>query len=1015
MGKEKCNWMKNIKRTFGCMVVCVFIYFLLGEILLPKEQLDDFSCKEFVAEWQHIKEDGTREPIQIPGSCKAERGEAVVIETTLPKQLEGNTYLCFRAAKQDLKIYIDGDLRKEYVSKKARLFGTSGAVVYVFLQLDSKDSGKCLTLESCTDSSYSGIFYTIYQGERIGIWYHFFKQYGSELITAFITLFLGVVSIIGSIALRKCYHRDIELEYLGWGVFLAAVWLITNSIFRQLFFPNLAVVNDMTFFMIMLLPFPFVIYVNELQKHRYEKLHIVTGTVAVFNFLLCTVLHVTGIVDFGDTFILVSGVCILTILILGVTIAMDIRKGFIKEYQLVAVGIFGASVAACAQIVMYFQRSNVFNGVVMALGLIILLVVAIIDTIHEILVMEGEKQQAISASEAKARFLAHMSHEIRTPINAVLGMDAMILRESREIPIKEYALDIQNAGQSLLALVNDILDFSKIESGKMELLPEEYDFSSMIHDIFNMISIKAEAKDLKMQLHVDEMLPSRLYGDDVRIRQVLVNLLNNAVKYTQKGCVTLTVSGERKDGTVNLHFLVEDTGIGIRQEDIVKLFVEFERIEEQRNRNIEGTGLGMNIVVQLLKMMESYLDVESTYGEGSRFSFDLEQKIVDEDPIGNLEERIRQQTRTYSYQAALVAPEARVLVVDDNAVNRKVFSNLLKETQIQIFEAGGGEECLELVRENYYDVIFLDHMMPDMDGIEVLRCMKSWKEDYPCRNTPVVVLTANAIVGAREMYLAEGFDGFLSKPIIPDKLEKMLLQFIPDERIAAVAVGTNIQEEAGIRINEKESEVEENTRLSVEDFPEIAGVDWEYGLQHLKDEQLLWNTIIDCYYSMEADAAFLEELYPDVTNPDICNQYRVRIHSMKSSVAMVGAIYMSGVAQMLEYAARDGQREIIRQVTPLFLNEWRELRNMLSFAATEKDTEICKKRQVDKKMIHEFLRLLSDALENMDVDAADELLEHLRQYDFPEEFKAWMEELTIAVERLDKEKVEELRKVWCNQ
>lgn len=1008
MGKEKHNWMNNIKWIFGCMVAGVFIYFLLGEILLPKEQLGDFSCKEFVAQWQRVNEDGTREPIRIPGKCKAARGEKVIIETTLPKQLEGNTYLCFRSAKQDIKIYIDGELREEYVSENSRLFGTSGAVVYVFLRLKTGDSGKRLTLESCTDSSYSGIFYTIYQGEQVGIWYLFFKQYGAELITAFLTLFLGTLSIIGSITLRKCYHRVIELEFLGWGVFLAAVWLITNSIFRQLIFPNFEVVSDITFFMIMLLPFPFIIYLNELQKHRYEKLHTIMGFVAVFNFLLCTVLHVTRIVDFGDTFILIACVCVLTILVLGITIALDIRKGFIKEYRLVAVGVLGASVAAFAQIVMYFQRSNVFNGVVMALGLNFLLVLAIINTIHEILVMEGEKQQAISASEAKARFLAHMSHEIRTPINAVLGMDAMILRESREASIKEYALDIQNAGQSLLALVNDILDFSKIESGKMELLPEEYDFSSMIHDIFNMISMKAEAKDLKMQLHVDERLPSRLYGDDVRIRQVLVNLLNNAVKYTQKGYVTLTVSGERKDGMVNLHFEVEDTGIGIRQEDIVKLFVEFERIDEQRNRNIEGTGLGMNIVVQLLKMMGSHLDVESTYGEGSKFSFDLEQKIVDEDPIGNLEERIRQQTRAYFYQAALVAPEAKVLVVDDNAVNRKVFSNLLKETRIQIFEAGGGEECLELVKSNNYDVIFLDHMMPDMDGIDVLRCMKGWKEDYPCKHTPVVVLTANAIMGAREMYLAQGFDGFLSKPIIPEKLEKMLIQFIPDERIKDVTVENNIREEAEINGNESE-----NTRLSIEHFPEVAGVDWRYGLQHLKDEQLLWNTIRDCYYSMEADAAFLETLYPDISNPDICNQYRVKVHTMKSSVAMIGASYMSGVAQMLEYAARDGQIEIILQVTPLFIKEWRELRNNISFVIKEKVKEVHRKRPVDRKMIIEFLQLISDALENMDVDAADELLEHLRQYDFPEEFESWMEELTIAVEILDKEKVEELRKVWC--
>ncbi|MGN0154281.1 MAG: response regulator [Lachnospiraceae bacterium] len=1009
MKRCKYNTMNCIKYFFGLSVCLVLLYFILGELFWSEDVPGkEYQCELFTAKWFWIKSDGTKEPIDIPGKCDVKRDELVTVEAALPENVEDNMYLCFRSSKQDMRIFVDGVLREEY-SKNVSAFGNTSAVVYVFLKLNQDDAGKTITVESRSDSSYSGIFYAIYYGDRMGIWHFFFKQYGSELIIAFLTFFLGFVSIIGSSMLHLRYHRKIELEYLGWGVLLAAIWLITNSVFRQLLFPNISVVNDITFFMIMLLSFPFLIYMNELQKQRYEKLYIITGSVAALNFVICTVFHITHIIDFADTFIIIACICVMTILSIGITVGLDIRKGFIKEYGLVAVGILGACVAACAQIVMYFQRSIVFNGVTMALGLIFLLLVAIINTIREILDMESAKQQAISASEAKARFLAHMSHEIRTPINAVLGMDAMILRESRELPIKEYALDIQNAGQSLLALVNDILDFSKIESGKMELLPEEYDLSSMIHDIFNMISMKAEAKELELQLHVDETLPSRLYGDDVRVRQVLVNLLNNAVKYTPEGHVSLTVSGEKRSDTVILHFAVEDTGIGIRQEDIVKLFVEFERIEERRNRSIEGTGLGMNIVVQLLKMMDSYLDVESVYGEGSQFSFDLEQKIVDEEPIGNLEQRIRQQTRTYSYQAAFTAPDAKVLVVDDNAVNRKVFTNLLKETKLQIYEASGGEECLELVRNNYYDVIFLDHMMPDMDGIEVLRCMKSWEEEYPCRNTPVVVLTANAITGAKEMYLSEGFDAFLSKPIIPDKLEKLLMQFISDDRIAVVTEDLVNQNESGVvsSIGDKE--------LFIEDFPVIAGVDWEYGLLHLKDEKLLQNTIRDCYHLMETDASVLERLCQDIADPEICNQYRLKVHSMKSSAAMIGATFISGVAQMLEYAARDGQVEIIRQITPLFLKEWRELKQKLSFFAESKENETGKKKPVDYKGINEFLRLLSVAMENMDIDAADEIVEHLKQYDYPDEEKPWMEELAIAVESLDGEKIEELRKVWCKQ
>ena len=311
------------------------------------------------------------------------------------------------------------------------------------------------------------------------------------------------------------------------------------------------------------------------------------------------------------------------------------------------------------------------------------------------------RQEALAANEAKGKFLAHMSHEIRTPINAVLGMDEMILRESKERHIKEYAMDIYMAGQTLLSLINDILDFSKIESGKMEIVPVEYDFSSLIHDLTSMASQRAEDKQIRLVVEVDHSIPSRLHGDDVRIRQVLTNILTNAVKYTHEGTVWLRVGSRQTDKTVLLTFEVEDTGIGIKAEDLPRLSAEFERIEENRNRNIEGSGLGMNITIQLLELLGSRLQVESTYGEGSKFSFVLEQEIVDRTPIGDFESRVHKIAENYSYHTKIYAPDASILVVDDNTVNRKVLRNLLKETQIQVTDAGSGRECLELVQKNH--------------------------------------------------------------------------------------------------------------------------------------------------------------------------------------------------------------------------------------------------------------------------------------------------------------------------
>ncbi len=397
--------------------------------------------------------------------------------------------------------------------------------------------------------------------------------------------------------------------------------------------------------------------------------------------------------------------------------------------------------------------------------------------------IEERAMEAEAANKAKSAFLANMSHEIRTPINAVLGLDTMIIRETKEPEIKSYAKDIENAGQVLLALINDILDLSKIESGKMEIIPNEYDLSSLIHDVMNMITIKAQSKKLDVKLEMNQQLPSGLYGDDVRIRQILVNLMNNAVKYTEKGSVTLKIDGTVENEEVVLSFVVEDTGIGIKEEDMHKLFADFERIEEKRNRNIEGTGLGMTITIQLLSLMGSKLNVSSVYGKGSVFSFEIRQEIRRKEAVGNLEKRIAGQKDSKEFRCHFTAPDAHILVVDDNRINLMVFAGLLKNTKVQIDKVSGGKEALSKIKDTPYDIIFLDHMMPDIDGIEVMKQIKQWTEAYPNQETPVIALTANAISGARDEYLGVGFSDYLSKPVNPDKLEAMIRKLLPEELI----------------------------------------------------------------------------------------------------------------------------------------------------------------------------------------------------------------------------------------
>lgn len=394
------------------------------------------------------------------------------------------------------------------------------------------------------------------------------------------------------------------------------------------------------------------------------------------------------------------------------------------------------------------------------------------------------KEEAERANEAKSSFLARMSHEIRTPINAVLGMNEMILREAESDGIREYATNIHSAGKTLLSIINDILDLSKIESGKMELTESDYNMGNLLLDIENMISMRAEEKNLNFKIMTDPDMPKMLHGDEKRIKQCITNLLTNSVKYTHEGSVTLQVDFvNNSDESINLWVSVSDTGIGIKEDDLYMLFDPFIRLDMRRNKTIEGTGLGLSITKRLLEMMGGNLTVESIYGKGSTFSFVVPQKVAGTETLGDYKHTANDiELPDAIVRKAYVAPKAQILAVDDTRVNITVVKGLLKRLKVQFDSAYSGQECLNKVKEKHYDIILLDHMMPEMDGIETLHNMQQMEEYL--QNKPVVIaLTANAIVGAKEEYLKEGFADYLSKPIDSVQLEQMIHQYLPEEMI----------------------------------------------------------------------------------------------------------------------------------------------------------------------------------------------------------------------------------------
>lgn len=541
------------------------------------------------------------------------------------------------------------------------------------------------------------------------------------------------------------------------------------------------------------------------------------------------------------------------------------------------------------------------------------------------------------ASQAKSQFLAQMSHEIRTPINAVLGMNEMILRESKDDNILEYAANIDSAGNTLLSLINSILDFSKIEDGKMELVPVKYDTASLLNDLYHSIIQRADSKGLAFVMEADRNLPCSLFGDDIRVSQVIMNLLTNAVKYTEKGTVTLSVSIVEMNGkNARLRVSVKDTGIGIKDEDLGRLFESFERLDEIRNRNIEGTGLGISIVTSLLRMMGSSLQVNSRYGEGSEFYFVLEQGISDPTPIGNLQERMKKRTEHKDTTDVINAPSARVLLVDDNDMNLKVAKNLLKLCGIKPDMASSGEEAIEFMRRGTYDVVFLDHMMPKMDGIETLRKLKS--EDLVPENTTIIALTANAVVGAREMYLKDGFKDYLSKPMEVKKLVEKLKKYLPESAYAEKTDNTALNAErkdaeaplpADDEIMEfyPEDPDENSGELndgSVYDKEKLtnAGVDVVSGLGYSGNDEEFYGEMLDEFASsFEGKIAALDGFLAAENWKD----YNVKVHAMKSNARMIGAESLSVQALKLEEASKKEDTAYVRENHVLLAESGRKL------------------------------------------------------------------------------------------
>lgn len=700
----------------------------------------------------------------------------------------------------------------------------------------------------------------------------------------------------------------------------------------------------------------------------------------------------------------------------------------------------------------------------------------------------------------KSDFLANMSHEIRTPMNAVIGMAEMALREDMSHAAREYINQIKTSGRSLLTIINDILDFSKIESGKMDINVVEYEPMSMVSDVANIVMTRLKGKDVELILDVSPTLPSELLGDNIRIKQVMINIANNAAKFTVQGKVAIKIDYEQVSaGEIKLSIQVEDTGIGIKKEDIKNLFQSFQQLDSKRNRNIEGTGLGLAISKQLLNLMNGKIRVESEYGKGSRFSFEIPQKVIDKAPsisvrnpdsilvagyisnplvrdrfyadveslgvayvnicsvkdlaslpcekkifffvehplfAGEVEQFVLQSPQistillidfydkvdydmpnllvlkkplfalniatvlneekahfggdTEEKEFDFVAPEAKILIVDDNAVNLTVAEGLLEPLKMQIDTASTGKIAIDKISRVHYDIVFMDHMMPELDGVETTHIIRRFHKEYD--DVPIIAFTANAVEGTKEMFCREGMNDFIAKPIELRMMVSKIRQWLPLEKIQKSYAQFDAAKDTS-----KVSDIK------------VGNLDITFALKYLGSEDLFWSILKVYYRSIEKKAALIKSM----EEKEDWAGYTIEVHALKSSSKQIGAILLSEKAAALEKAGNARNAMFIHSNTDDMLELYRGYLQVLEpFCKEEEEDGKDGKEEISKDRLLRFFGNLRSAMDELDMDRMFEVVTEMRKY----HYEGWQQELFTelrnAVEEIDVETCEGILKKW---
>ena len=922
-----------IMLVLGCMVMLLS---LLWQADFKEPELLRGWCESFDEGWKVVTEDGSLEDVTLPVRLDSEKGKTIIFQKVLPAEIPEGTLFCMLTGK-GTSIYVGDEKRFVFSTDNFPIPGSNVKNQILQIPLSKEDGGKVLLLERNDATEKNGTLGHTYWGDSYGIWKMLFNCYGTQFCAALLLIVFSLVCFVTSGFVYKQFASGQDVMVLCVGIFAIAGWSVFDNCLYQYIFHIYYVEGTLSYLVSMLAPYPFLYYMNRQQHSRYLKLYTVLSVLLFVDFIVVSGLHFTGVVSFVISMPVMN--LMVSIVIAGVlyTIGRDLIRGDYQEYRLVTIGVAGLGICGAVEILqLNLVETNRYDGLALVIGLYFLLILAVLQEAVRLREIQEKIKEAVKANELKSNFLANMSHEIRTPINAIMGMDDMILREQIGDNVREYAMNIQSASMNLLSLINGILDFSKIEAGRMEMVSGFYELASVLNDVIAMTQVRSTEKGLAFEVQIDEQLPESLYGDELKIRQILLNLLNNAVKYTERGRISFQVKGvedqTEADG-IQLCFVVQDTGIGIREEDQAKLFQKFERLDEKKNRHVEGTGLGLAITGSYVDMMQGTITVESEYGKGSRFEVVIPQKVAGTEKIGNINDRVQQMLlEKGTYQVLFQAPEAKILVVDDNRMNLEIVKGLLRQTRMQIETCQGGGEMLQLITKKHYDLILLDHMMPEMDGVEALQKARKMT-DSQCGNTPVVAMTANAIKGVREKYLKAGFDDYISKPIEGRKLEEMILRYLDP---SLLRTEKDVPQQTENRI---ECPVPEPAKADIMHFhlpetglPEMEEFDFEYAMKLLGDADLLRLLLDDFKEFLGESMEKLQNCWKKLPETKAFDNYRIEVHAVKSTAATVGALLLSKLARLLELAAKEENLERMERLHPILLEEMKTHKERLEEA-----------------------------------------------------------------------------------